>query len=216
MKNMLYKEFRLAMHPTAFLFMALAVMMLIPNYPYYVTFFYMTLAIFFICLGGRENHDIFYTMTLPVAKSSVVSARFIMAVILEITQIILALPFAILRSTFKSVPPNQAGMDANAAMFGISFVLLGLFNFVFFTKYYKDPDKVGKAFAVSSIIYFAAMLIAEACSFAIPFVHEHIDNTLSADMPYRLVILAAGIVIYAVLTLVSYKKSVKSFCALDL
>lgn len=68
MKNMLYKEFKLAMHPTSVIFLSLSAMMLIPNYPYYMTFFYTTLAIFFIYLSGRENHDIFYTMTLPYEK----------------------------------------------------------------------------------------------------------------------------------------------------
>ncbi len=213
---MLYKEFRLALHPTSIMFMFLAAMILIPNYPYYVTFFYMTLGIFFICLNGRENHDIFYTMTLPVKKSNVVTARFFLVIILELAQIVLAIPFAFIRNSFTDVPPNQAGMDPNAAMFGLALVLLGIFNLIFFTKYYKNTDKVGKPFAVASTFYFVLMLIFEACTFAIPFVHEHIDNTNLSDLPYRLVILGTGIIVYAVLTLISYKKSVKSFCALDL
>ena len=63
MKQLLYKEWRLAMHPTALLFLGLSLMLLIPNYPYYVTFFYTTLGIFFICVNGRENRDITYMLT---------------------------------------------------------------------------------------------------------------------------------------------------------
>ncbi len=216
MKNMLYKEFKLALHPTSIIFLSLSAMVLIPNYPYYVTFFYVMLGVYFMCLKGRENNDITYTMMLPVKKSSVVGARFIIVVILQATQVILAVPLSFLRNSFKSIPANQAGMDANAAMFGIAFIMMGVYNMLFFTKYYKNTDKIGKPFIVASITFFLIMIIAEACTFAIPFVHNHIDNTNSEDIPYRMFILAAGLIIYAVLTFCAYKKSVRTFCAVDL
>ena len=76
MGKLMKKELKLAMHPTAPMFLALSAMLLIPNYPYYVIFFYTSLAVFFICLTGRENHDIFFTMLLPVSKKDVVKADF--------------------------------------------------------------------------------------------------------------------------------------------
>ena len=126
MKTLLYKEFRLASHPTTFLFPLLSAMLLIPNYPYYVVFFYTTLGIFFVCLSGRENHDIFYTMLLPVEKRSLVRARMLFAVCMEAVQLVLAVPFAVLRTHF-AMPGNAAGMDlpANVAPFilrGVSLV----------------------------------------------------------------------------------------------
>ena len=39
MKKLLIKDFRLAMHPTVFLFWLLSSMLIIPNYPYYVVLF---------------------------------------------------------------------------------------------------------------------------------------------------------------------------------
>ena len=51
MKALLQKELRLAMHPAALLFLALSALLIIPNYPYYVTFFYTTLGIFFYLLN---------------------------------------------------------------------------------------------------------------------------------------------------------------------
>ena len=65
LSKLLYKEFKLALHPAAVLFLLLSSMMLIPNYPMYVLFFYNTLGIFFICLSGRENHDFAYSLSLP-------------------------------------------------------------------------------------------------------------------------------------------------------
>ena len=68
LSKLLYKEFKLALHPAAVLFLLLSSMMLIPNYPMYVLFFYNTLGIFFICLSGRENHDLAYSLSLPTRR----------------------------------------------------------------------------------------------------------------------------------------------------
>lgn len=72
MKNLLYKELRLAIHPTMCIFLAMPLLMLAPNYPYYVVFMYTCLAIYFTFLIGREQNDIFYTAALPIKKTDVV------------------------------------------------------------------------------------------------------------------------------------------------
>ena len=82
MTNLLRKEFALAMHPITPLMLALSAMVLIPNYPYIVIFFYTAMSIFFTCLMGRENNDIVYSINLPVSKESIVRARFAFAIIL--------------------------------------------------------------------------------------------------------------------------------------
>jgi len=215
MKNMLYKEFKLAMHPTSIIFLSLSAMMLIPNYPYYMTFFYTTLGIFFTCLSGRENHDIFYTMTLPIRKRDIVKSRFFLVIILQLAQIITAIPFAMIRRTY-SLPGNLVGIDANVAFFGLSFLMLGLFNLVFFTKYYKDTDKVGTSFLFGTIVITIFMIIAEASVHTVPFIKNYLDTKDPEFLEYKLVVLAAGIVLYIVLTLFSYQRSIRSFEALDL
>lgn len=215
MKDMLYKEFKLAMHPTSIIFLSLSAMMLIPNYPYYMTFFYTTLAIFFTCLSGRGNHDIFYTMTVPIRKRDIVKSRFFLIIILQFAQVITAIPFAIIRGAFN-MPGNYVGMDANIAFFGLSFLMLGLFNLVFFTKYYKNTDKVGKSFLMGTIVVSLFIIIAEASAHAVPFVKNYLDTKDPEFLPYKLVVLAAGIILYIVLTFFSYHRSVRTFEALDL
>jgi len=215
MKNMLYKEFKLALHPTSMIFLSLSAMMLIPNYPYYMIFFYTTLAIFFTCLSGRENHDIFYSMTLPIRKRDIVKSRFTLVIILELLQILTAIPFALIRRTF-SLPGNLVGMDANVAFFGLSFLMLGLFNLVFFTKYYKDTDKVGKSFLWGTIAITLYMIIAEIGVHVVPFMKNTLDTKDPEFLLVKLWVLAAGIVFYALLTFFSYQRSVRSFEVLDL
>ena len=61
MKNLLYKEFRLAIRPSVYIFFALAALLLVPSYPYYVSFFYLTLGIFLTFKTNRAENDIFYS-----------------------------------------------------------------------------------------------------------------------------------------------------------
>lgn len=215
MKNLLKKEILLTMHPTAILFLFLSALLIVPNYPYYVTFFYTGLAIFFTCLNGRENNDVFYTMILPVAKKAIVKARFTLVIIIELLQMLIAIPFAIIRQNM-GLPGNAVGMDANIAFFGLSFILLGIFNVVFFGIYYKDVKKVGKPFAVSSVITFIFICIAEVCAHAVPFVRDRLDTSDNMYVTEKLIVLIAGFAIYVILTAFIYKKSLKNFEVYDI
>lgn len=133
MKNLLYKELRLAFHPTVALFWLLSAMLLIPSYPYYVILFYSMLGIFFVCLTGRENHDLYFTMSLPIRKRDLVRARFGFVVMIELIQLLIAVPFAILRQRLP-LPGNEVGMDANIAFSGYPYCCSGCI-----TGYFSPP-----------------------------------------------------------------------------
>ncbi len=217
MKSMINKELRLAMHPASVMFIFLAALILIPNYPYYVSFFYVSLGIFFICLSGRENKDIFFSMTLPINKKDIVSARFITVLLLELIQLLLCVPFVYIHNTYPAeIRSNQAGMDANIAMLGIGLMMVGVFNYVFFTKYYKDTSKVGAAFGFGAAAEGIFMLIAETFTFIIPFVRDRLDTPDPEFLVQKLIVFFAGIAVFILLTLLAYVKSVHSFEQLDL
>lgn len=215
MKKLFRKELLLSMHPTAVIFLSLSMMLIIPNYPYYVVFFYTGLAIFFTSLNGRENNDVFYSLTLPVAKKDIVKSRFIFVIALELVQVIIAVPFAIIRQNMP-LPGNQVGMDANIALFGFSFVMLGIFNYIFFLIYYRDINKVGKAFAWSSTVVFVYIAIVETLVHVVPFFRDYLDTKDTEYIIYKLIVLIVGLAVYALLTYIIYKKSVNSFDALDI
>ena len=65
---LLKKEWKLVMMPVPLLFLLLSALVLVPNYPYYVTFFYTTLGIFLMMQFARENRDLYYMALLPVTK----------------------------------------------------------------------------------------------------------------------------------------------------
>lgn len=216
MKNLLYKEFKLASHPTTYIFLLLSAMLLIPNYPYIVTFFYTCLGVFFVCLTGRENHDIDYSVSLPVRKKDVVTARIFFIVIIELLQAAVAIPFAIIRSHYPAAMlVNQAGSAASFAMFGFAFVALGVFNIIFLTLYYKNPDKVGRSFFGAAAVVFVFIVLDVILSH-VPALMPVLTTYGASYIGAKLGILFGGMAVYALLTFTAYKISVKSFVALDL
>ena len=211
MKLMLRKELRLSLHPTA----ALSAMLLIPSYPYLVAFFYTGLAVFFTCLNGRENQDVFYSMLLPVAKKDIVRARLLTVSLLEAAQLLLGIPFAMLRQRLIA-DPNPVGMDANIALFGFAMMLLGLFNRVFFHVYYRDVRKVGTAFLWSSGAVFVFICLVEACAHVVPFVRDVLDTPDPMYLPQKLLTLLAGLIVWALLTLTALRRAERDFEKQDL
>lgn len=215
MRNLLKKEFALAMHPTAPLMLLLSAMVLIPNYPYVVIFFYISMAVFFTCLSGRENNDVVYSLNLPVAKKNIVKARFAFTVILECAQLLIMLPFAVLSQRINPTG-NQAGMNANLSLFAIALLVYGLFNLVFFGSYYKNVAKVGIAFVKSSILVFALVMLDVVSSYAVPFVRDVLDTADPAFLTQKMLFLLICLLIYLALTGLTYRKSVANFEKQDL
>lgn len=214
MRRLLYKEFRLASHPAAILFLALAAMMLIPNYPLTVTFFYPCLGAFFICLNSRENRDLAYTLLLPVKKRDLVRARVLMVAALQISEILLCVPFFFLRSLY---PPagNVVGLDANLALLGFGLAEMGIFNIVFFPWHYRDPAKVGVPFLCGSIAAFLWIGITETLSHVAPFVRDRLDTPLFEFLPEKAAALLIGALLYACLTVFAVRIAEQRFEKLD-
>ena len=215
MSRLLKKEFLLSMHPITPLMLALSLMVLILNYPYAVMFFYMTLAIFFTCMMGRENHDVVYTMTLPVAKKEIVKARICFVVILELLQMLLLVPFSLLRQHLNAMG-NEAGMDANIVLFAEGFLLFGIFNLMFFYSYYKNVDKVGISFVKATVVFFVLVTIDAVGTHVIPFMRDYLDTPDPKYLGYKLVALGIGIVLYVVMTIGVCRISIKNFEQQDL
>ena len=186
-----------------------------PGYPFYVAFFYVTLGIFFICLSARENSDELFTLLLPVSRLRAVQGRILTAVILELFQIVLGVIFALLRGVLK-IGPNAAGMDANAALFGLVFIMLGIFNLLFFVSYYKNTAKPGKAFLVSAIVTFVYITTAEILCHAVPLFRDVLDAPAGEFAGAKAAALIIGGAIYIILTLTATVWSAKNYEKLDI
>ena len=215
MLRLLQKEIRLAMHPTVPIFLLLSAMLLIPNYPYYVAFFYTGLGVFFTCMNGREQHDIAYTLLLPVCKRDVVRARMLLVTLLELLQLALAVPFLALRSALH-MTENAAGMEANIALLGLVLLQYGIFNLMFFGVYYRNVRRVGVAFLWSCAAVFLYIGTMEVSAHTVPFFRDVLDTPDPQHLGAKLLVLLGGAVAFSLLTLLARSRAIRAFERQDL
>ncbi len=215
MAELLRKEFVLFTHPTSWMFLAFGAMMLIPGYPMYIPLFWVTLGLFYACLSARENNDLYYTLLLPVRKRDAVRARALYFALMELLQILVCALFAAVRHVLK-IGPNPAGMDVNVALFGLGLTLMGLFNFLFLPRLYKNPAAVGKPFLIVTIWVFVYIAAAEVCCFVVPFFRDVLDTPDPQHLGAKLAVLAIGAALFAALTALGTRRAEAIFDKVDL
>lgn len=215
MKALRYKEWKLVMMPVPLLFLALSALVLIPNYPYYITFFYTTLGIFLLLQSARENRDVFYMALLPVTKREMVKARFSTVATIELMQAACCLPFMLLRAQYGDIK-NAVGIEANVAFLGLGLLMLGLFNRVFFPMHYENGYDLGKPFLLATSVTAAYMLAVEVLQHILPYFRDVCDSYRAEDQLRQLPVLLAGAGAYALLTYRSFLLSARRFERADL
>lgn len=213
MYNLLYKELRLAAHPSLYVFLFMGALVLIPAYPYGVAFFFGTLGIFQSMMYGRETRDIYFTALLPLAKRDVVKGKLLLAAFAQITELVISLPFAFLRTLYLK-DGNVVGIEANIAFYGIGLMLFGVFNLVFFPQFFKTAYKAGTAFIAAMVPVTLGIILMEA------LVHipgmEWMDGVDGASLARQLPLLPAGAAVYAATWLLAYRLSAERFERVDL
>ena len=123
MMTLLYKEMRLAAHPTSIVFAFLGCLVLVPSYPYSVIFMFGCLAPYITFLNARETNDAWYTAILPVTKRESVLGKCLLVVFFQLFQLFFSIPFALLRNTLN-IANNPVGLDATVAWYGLGSYLV--------------------------------------------------------------------------------------------
>lgn len=214
MKTLLYKQLRLACHPMTPVFCLSGIMLLIPNYPYSVAFFYVTLGLFFTFLNMREQKDIYYSALLPLRKRDTVRAAVAFTVLVELLSVVITALFCLLSAKLQPGKDNAVGMDANLMLLGAGFVLYGVFNLVFFICLYRSGYKVGAAYLKANLALWPMMLLAEALPHFPSLVWL---NRVDVRANLRQIpILLFGIAVFAVLTMLAYRRSARLYERVDL
>ena len=214
MKALLYKQFRLVCHPMTLVFCLFGAMFIIPSYPYTVTYFYVTLGIFFTFTNMREQRDIYYAALLPIRKRDTVRASVLFLAIIELATLVLAVPFAVLSVHINPKDGNIVGLDPNVALFAAGFLLFALFNAIFLCSFYKTAYKVGISYLKAVIPMALGMMLCEA------LVHfpgmAWLDAVDRANQMKQLPILIVAIMVYAVGLLLTYRCAAKRYEKVDL
>lgn len=214
MKTLLYKQLRLACHPMTPVFCLSGIMLLIPNYPYSVAFFYVTLGLFFTFLNMREQKDIYYSALLPLRKRDTVRAAVAFTVLVELLSVVITALFCLLSAKLQPGKDNAVGMDANLMLLGAGFVLYGVFNLVFFVCLYRSGYKVGAAYLKANLALWPMMLLAEALPHFPSLVWLNRVDT-QANLR-QIPILLFGVAVFAALTMLAYRRSAGLYERVDL
>ena len=214
MKTLLYKQLRLVCHPMTPLFCLFGVMVLIPNYPYTVIFFYVTLGLFFSFLNMREQKDIYYSALLPVPKRDTVKAGCLFVALTELASLVLLALFSVLAVYLQPGKDNLVGLDPNITLLAAGLLIYAVFNAVFLPSFYANGYKVGTAYLKAVLPTAAVMAVCEA----LPHFPRltWLDELDPAAQLRQLPLLVGGILIYAGGMALTLRASEKVYEKVDL
>ncbi|PNT94330.1 hypothetical protein CDQ83_00855 [Clostridium thermosuccinogenes] len=209
----LYKELRLAAHPNLFVFTFLGILVIAPSYLYSMVIILGCLGPYISFMYGRETNDIYYTSLLPVKKMDTVKAKCLLLALTQMTQLLISLPFAVLR-THVIPKGNPAGIEANIAYYGFAFLIYAIFNLIFLTQFFKTAYKVGKAINLAILPATIGAITMEILVHVPKF--QWLDSVEPDIMLKQLPILVIGIMFYIFSMLLAYKVSANRFQKVDL
>ena len=217
MNALLKKEMQLSTLLLTYLFIGFAFMTLLPGYPILCGAFFINLGIFQSFQSAREANDIVFSALLPVAKRDVVKGKYQFVIMIELCGFAVMAVLTLVRMTVladAAVYRQNALMNANPFYLGCALVILGMFNMIFLGGFFRTAYVLGRPFIAYIIVTFLLIGAAEALHH---FPGLDALNAFGFDhIGLQLTTLLAGIMIYILLTLISYNKSCDNFDKIDL
>lgn len=208
MYKLFMKEMKVS-HPLSFIFIIFSFMFLVPGYPVLCAPFFVTLGIFQSFQKARENGDIIFTALLPIPKRDIVRGKFIFVVAVELFSTFLMALCVILREFILFDNPVYSlnpMMKADFLALSLALIIFALFNYVFMRLFFLSAYNIGLPFLLYSVSAFIVVLGGEILS--------HMFYVSSLNMQFAFIVI--GFLIYFLITLISYKMSMKRFMRLDL
>lgn len=217
MRDILRKEAKLSASPLAYLFTLFGLMFFLPGYPILCGAFFTTLGVFQSFQYAREANDIVFSALLPIRKRDVVKGKYLFVCFIECCSLLLMLLSCLVRMTAlaDALPyRTNALMNANFFALGGALLLFGLFNAIFLGGFFKTGYKLGKPFVVYIIAGFLVITVLEALHH-IPGL-EALNAFGFAHFGLQLALLLAGLLVFGLLTLLSYRRACRNFERIDL
>ena len=227
MKALLYKEFKLAMHPICYIFIAMfPFMILIPSYPLGIGFIYVLTCYPILFLGankGQQSNDLLFSTLLPIRKKDIVKARIGTCAVMHFAFIIIMCclyPLALnLNKQLASTSPDVAapGLTLNGFFSVVAIALLGyaIADLIFFPIYYKK----GKSIVMSTLFTILGFIVyLSIFTIAMPYMPGGETYTkILCDSGYgiQFIILGAALVLYIIIHILVYKISAKRLELVD-
>ena len=227
MKALLYKEFKLAMHPICYLFIILfPFMVLIPSYPTAIGFIYVLSCYPILFLGankGQQSNDLLFSTLLPVRKKDIVLARIITVAVMQFAFMAIMsclFPLAYFTHSVATVEETTGelvkvnigfGMDAYVLTLAIAVVGFAFADLIFFPIYYKH----GKSIVLSTLMMILGFVVyLGVFTIALPYIIG-IDKANSIPIWIQFIAFAGSLIIYAFMHFFVYLISAKRLEKVD-
>lgn len=215
MKALLNKEARLATPLLTYCFLAFSLLTFCPGYPILLSAFFVCLGIFQSYQTGLTNHDLLYSVLLPVSKKDIVKSKFIFALILEGTAFIFITIITIIRMIFLNqnlVYRMNALMNANLLFLAFSLLIFSKFNYFFLKGFFRTGYRLLVPFMWFTLASLITMMIAETL--------HHLPglaglNSSTGLLIVQILSLVIALLSFILITYVSYKKAAADFEKID-
>ncbi len=226
MKALIYKEFKLAMHPICYIFIFLfPFMILIPSYPLGVAFIYVLACYPVLFLGankGQQSNDLLFSTLLPVRKKDVVFARIITVFFMQFATILMMsilYPLAfyvqeMLIASGEELVNAGIGLDGFISLIAIALIAFSISDLTFFPIYYKKGKSIVLSTISTIIVFTIFIFIFSVILFYIPGMEWYV-NIVSGEIWIQVILLIASLIIYVLLHYLVYHISSKRLEKVD-
>ena len=222
MKNLLYKEFKLSIHPLTYFFVVLmALSALAPTFPAFVPLLYFGASYTFLFIGMNKTtttNDLFYTCNLPIRREDVVKARVCSTTVLQLFELVLVFGFFFISSYFrKNMKPEEAKIawitiEQGFFLLGTYFLCFSVFDLIYLPWFYRN----GKSIILNMFVAIIATTIVGSILTIVPyFTFKDIITIKGGNLILQLGFLLACIGIWFASKVIVIKWSAKNLTKLD-
>ena len=225
MKNLLYKEFKLSIHPLTYFFVGLMAMAaLAPSFPSFVPLLYFGAAYTFLFIGMNKTtttNDLLYTCMLPIKREDVVKARVFSTTFLQLYDLALVFTFfAVNTFIFQAdggQTPEQLGvislnLHQGIALLGVYLICLGVYDLIYMPWFYKN----GKSIIANMLVAVLTVMVVGGILTILPYVFaKDILSVKGGNLVLQFGILLIGLGFWICSKVLVIKISTKNLLKLD-
>ena len=223
MKNLLYKEFKLSIHPLTYFFVGLMAMAaLAPSFPSFVPLLYFGAAYTFLFIGMNKTtttNDLLYTCMLPIKREDVVKARVFSTTFLQLYDMVLVFAFfAVNQFIFRGGKSDQElgiisiGLEQGFVLLGVYLICLSIYDLIYMPWFYKN----GKSIIANMLVAVLTVMVVGGILTIVPYIFfKDILSIKGGNIILQLGFLLASIGIWIGSKVLVIKKSTKNLVKLD-
>ena len=225
MKNLLYKEFKLSIHPLTYFFVALmSLAALAPSFPSFVPLLYFGASYTFLFIGMNKTtttNDLLYTCLLPIKREGVVKARVFSTTFLQLFHLVLVFGFFAINHFIFSAnqDPQKLGVisisiEQGFFLLGSYLICLGVYDSIYMPWFYKN----GKSIIANMFVALITIMILGGILTVLPYMFFKEQVTIGspqANYILQIVYLVFAIGFWVLSKFLVIKISAKNLTKLD-